>query len=80
MSHKRDALIFGEIEKGDFCVSACDENVSIELVDVDDISVLVGVKLVGVLICFVALVVAVLQNEAIREAAKESVLEGLDLV
>jgi hypothetical protein len=77
---ERDGLVLGEVEEGDFVVRAGEEDVGVELVDVDDVGVLVGVKLVGVLVGLVRLVVAVLQDETVGVAAVERVLEGLHLV
>jgi hypothetical protein len=75
-----DRLVLGEVEKRDFVVGAGQQDVAVELVDVDDVRVLVRVELVGVLIGLVALVVAILQDQAVGVPTKESVLECLHLV
>lgn len=56
------------------------KNIAVELVNVNHIRILVGMELVSVLIIFVGLVIAVLQDEPVRVATEKCVFEGLDLV
>jgi hypothetical protein len=56
-------------------VGAGQEHIGVELVDIDHVCVLVWVKFVRVLVCFLLLVVSVLQDEAIGITAQESVIE-----
>ncbi len=75
-----DRFALGEIEEGDFIVGAGEKNVVVELVNVDDVCILVGVELVSILVVFIGLVVAILQDEAVGVAAEECVFEGLYLI
>ena len=80
MAFECDWFIFGEIEERDFVVGAGQEHIGVELVDIDHVCVLVWVKFVRVLVCFLLLVVSVLQDEAIGITAQESVIEWFDFV
>ena len=59
MAFERDTFALGEIEERDFVVGAGEEHVAIELVDVYDVGVLVGVEFISVLVGFVSGVVFV---------------------
>lgn len=80
MSLQRYGFILGEIIERDFIMSAGEEDIGVELVDIDHISILVGVEFIGILVHLFGEVVSILQDEAVRVPAKEGVLEGFNLV
>ena len=80
MAFECDGFVFGEIEERDFVVSAGEEYVRVELIDIYHVSVLVRMEFVGVLVCFVLLVVSVLQDETVGIPAKKSIIERLYFV
>lgn len=80
MPLQRYGFILGEIIEGDFIVSASEEDIRIEQIDIYHISVLVRMKFVGILVHLFGEVVSVLQDEAVGVTTEESVLEGFDLV
>lgn len=73
-------FILGEIIECDFIMSASEEDIGIELIDIYHISVLVRMEFVGILVHLFGGVVSVLQDEAVGVTAEKSVLEGFDLV
>ena len=79
MAFECDGFVFGEIEERDFVVSAGEQYVRVELIDIYHVSVLVRMEFVGVLVCFV-LVVSVLQDETVGIPAEKSIIERLYFV
>lgn len=80
MAFEGDGLVLGEVEEVDFAVSAGEEDVCVELVDVDDVCVLVGVELGLELVVPLLFAVLVLEEESVGVAAVEMVFEGLYFV
>ena len=80
MAFERDALVLGHVEEGDLVVGAGEHDVGFEEVEVDDVSVLVGVVLGLKLEALLVLAVFVLQEEPVGVAAIEEVVEGLHFV
>lgn len=80
MPLQRYGFILGEIIERDFIMSASEEDIGIELVDIYHIGVLVRMEFVGILVHLFGEVVSVLQDEAVGVTTEESVLEGFDLV
>ena len=80
MPLQRYGFILGEIIERDFIMSASEEDICIELVNIYHIGVLVRMKFVGILVHLFSDVVSVLQDEAVGVTTEESVLEGFDLV
>jgi hypothetical protein len=56
-------------------MSACQEYITVELIDIDNIGVLVRMKFIRILICLLELVISVLENETIGIAAIESIFK-----
>lgn len=59
MAFEGDAFALSEVEEGNFIVGAGEENITVELININHISVLIGMKFVGVLVCFICGIVSV---------------------
>lgn len=59
MAFEGDAFALSEVEEGNFIVGAGEENITVELININHISVLIGMKFVGVLVCFICWIVSV---------------------
>lgn len=60
MSLQRYGFILGEIIEGDFVMCAGEEDITVELVDIDDVGILVGVEFIGILVHLLGEVVSIL--------------------
>jgi hypothetical protein len=59
MAFERDAFALCEIEEGDFIMGAGEKNIAVKLININHISVLIGMKFAGVLVCFICWIVSV---------------------
>jgi len=75
-----DGFVLGQIEKGYLGVSAGQQHVVVELVDVDDVGVLVGVEFGQQLIIFLRGCVLVLEENTVGIPTVNKLVECLDLV
>lgn len=80
MSLQRNALVFYQIEQRDFAVGAGQQHIVIELVDIDDVSILVWVVLGHQLEGFIGGSVFELEQDAVGVAAIDELVEGFDFV
>lgn len=80
MAFEGNGLVLGEVEEVDFAVCASEKDIGVELIDVDDVGVLVGMELGLELVAPLLLAVLVLEEESVGVAAVEMVFEGLYFV